>query len=232
MKAIFHHQIWHLLAILLLVGGLQIMVTHFGLISDGVLWGLETRVWFWLAILIPIMHQIYVWLVWRLELYQQTFTSRYGLSKAFKGYAIGFSLLFIGRLVLVIVLALSDANTLPLPPLVATLLAVIIAIPVIYLFYSVKKYFTLERAFGMDHFDRNYSRKKFERRGIFQYTDNAMYIFGLMVLYLPGLLFLSQLALIVALFNHLYIWVHYYCTELPDMQEIYSQTEFTSLTKP
>ncbi len=232
MKAIFHHQIWHLLAIFLLVGGLQIMVTHFGLISDGALWGLQTRVWFWLAILIPILHQIYVWLVWRLELFQQTFTSRYGLSKAFKIYSIGFSLLFIGRLILVIVLAISDPNTLPLPPLVATLISVFITIPVIYLFYSVKKYFTLERAFGMDHFDRNYSKKKFERRGIFQYTDNAMYIFGLMVLYLPGLLFLSQLALIVALFNHLYIWVHYYCTELPDMQEIYSQTEFTTLTKP
>ncbi len=230
MKAIFHNQIWHLLAIFLLVGGLQIAVTHFGLIRYGSLWGLQTRIWFWLAILIPILHQIYVWLVWRLELYQQTFTLRYGLSKAFKGYSIGFSLLFVGRLILVIVVAISDRNTLPLQPFLATLLAVIITIPVSYLFYSVKKYFTLERAFGMDHFDRNYS-KKFERRGIFQYADNAMYIFGLMVLYLPGLLFLSQLALIVALFNHLYIWIHYYCTELPDLKVIYAETESTRLTK-
>ena len=55
--------------------------------------------------------------------------------------------------------------------------------------------------------------------------------FGLMVLYLPGLLFLSQLALIVALFNHLYIWIHYYCTELPDLKVIYAETESTRLTK-
>ncbi|NQV30961.1 MAG: hypothetical protein HQ508_08740 [Candidatus Marinimicrobia bacterium] len=231
MKALFRNQIWHLLAIFCLIVGLQFLVTHFKLIADGALWGLKTQIWFWLAVLIPILHQIYVWLVWRLELYQKTFTSRYGLSRAFRGYSIGFSLLFVGSLIMIILLAISDPNTLPIHAWLATLIAVIITIPVIYLFYSVKKYFTMERAFGMDHFDWNYN-KKFERRGIFQYTSNGMYIFGLMILYLPGLLFLSQLALIVALYNHLYIWVHYYCTELPDMKVIYGQAEFTTLTEP
>jgi len=28
-------------------------------------------------------------------------------------------------------------------------------------------------------------------------------------------------ALLLAGFNHLYIWVHYYCTEKPDMERIY-----------
>ncbi len=45
---------------------------------------------------------------------------------------------------------------------------------------------------------------------------------GLMILYLPGLLLLSQAALLLAAFNHLYIWVHYYCTEKPDMKVIFS----------
>jgi len=34
----------------------------------------------------------------------------------------------------------------------------------------------------------------------------------------------SQAALWLALFNHIYIWVHYYATELPDMQRIYYAT--------
>jgi len=34
-------------------------------------------------------------------------------------------------------------------------------------------------------------------------------------------------ALAVALFNHLYIWVHYYATELPDMARIYGAARAT-----
>ena len=62
------------------------------------------------------------------------------------------------------------------------------------------------------------------KKGIFKYTDNGMYVFGLMILYLPGLLLLSKAAILAALFNHVYIWVHYYFTERPDMQEIYGDT--------
>ena len=41
------------------------------------------------------------------------------------------------------------------------------------------------------------------------------------LLWIIGLVFLSQGALLVALFSHVYIWVHYYTTELPDMRRIY-----------
>jgi len=51
-----------------------------------------------------------------------------------------------------------------------------------------------------------------------------MYVYGLLILYLPGLFLLSKAALLVALFNHVYIWVHYYCTEQPDMKVIYGKT--------
>jgi hypothetical protein len=50
-----------------------------------------------------------------------------------------------------------------------------------------------------------------------------MYVFGFCVLWVPGFWFASAAALIVALFNHLYIWVHYYSTELPDMKRIYGE---------
>jgi len=103
------------------------------------------------------------------------------------------------------------------------MLASLIAPVVIYLFYSVIRYFTIKRAYGIDHFDKNYN-EPYVIGGIFRYTDNGMYVYGLLILYLPGLLLFSKAALIVALFNHVYVWVHYYCTERPDMKAIYGKT--------
>ncbi len=192
-------------------------------LMNGTLWGISTKTWFWIAIAIPILHQVYVWLIWRLELYKCTFSSRYGVTKSFKMYAIGFSILFVSRLIFITILAASNQNSLLIKPSIVYLLVAIISPIVIYLFYSVKKYFTIERAYGIDHFDKN-SNEPFEKRGIFRFTDNGMYIFGLMILYLPGLLLFSKAAIVVALFNHIYIWVHYYCTELPDMKVLYRGT--------
>ena len=81
----------------------------------------------------------------------------------------------------------------------------------------------MERAYGIDHFEPHYN-KPYIKQGIFKYTDNGMYIFGLMILYLPSLMLFSKAAFIAALFNHIYIWVHYYCTEKPDMTKIYGKT--------
>jgi hypothetical protein len=48
-----------------------------------------------------------------------------------------------------------------------------------------------------------------------------MYTYGLLALWLPGLLEASAAALVAAALSHVYIWVHYTCTELPDMRRIY-----------
>lgn len=222
MHNIFHYQLWHLIAIVVLLTAIQIIASLMPDIFSGGLWGNSTRLWFWVAIAIPVLHQSYVWLAWRLELHYHTLTSYFGMPRAFNLYAAGFSILFIGRLVTIIILGLSNQNSLSISPLYVYLLAVIITPPTIYLAYSVKRYFTIARAYGIDHFDRSYN-EPFVKKGIFRYTDNGMYIFGLMVLYLPGLLLFSKAALLVALFNHIYIWVHYYCTERPDMQVIYGK---------
>jgi protein-S-isoprenylcysteine O-methyltransferase Ste14 len=104
----------------------------------------------------------------------------------------------------IIILAMSNQGSLSVNPLYAYLIAALITPVIIYLFYSVIRYFTFERAFGIDHFDKNYNQP-YVKEGIFRYTDNGMYVYGILVLYLPGLLLLSKTALIVALFNHLYI---------------------------
>ena len=109
----------------------------------------------------------------------------------------------------------------PNPPL--KLLALVALVPAIYLFYSVKRYFGFRRAFGIDHFDESYRSLPFVRKGIFRFTRNGMYVYGFLLLWVPGFWFASLAALSVALFNHLYIWVHYFATELPDMKRIYGQ---------
>ena len=223
MRKIFQYQIWHLLSLTALVT-LLALLPFYDLVSlKGSLWGLNSVTWFWIAVAIPIIHQIYVWFVWRLELYRGTFTSLLGLKTAFRIYTVGFFALFVGRLISITILAWSTQNSLVISAAISYSIAVVITPMVLYLFYSVKHYFTFSRALGIDHFEKGY-KQPFEKRGIFRFTNNAMYIIGLMILYLPGLLLFSKEALIVALFNHLYIWVHYYCTEQPDMQVIYGNT--------
>jgi protein-S-isoprenylcysteine O-methyltransferase Ste14 len=145
-------------------------------------------------------------------------------SRGFGVYAVGFSILGIARVVAVFMLALSNRDTLPVDLKVLRVVAVFAAIPAAYLFYSVKRYFGFKRAFGIDHFDKYYRSLPFVRKGIFRFTRNGMYVFGFCLLWVPGLWFASAAALFVALFNHLYIWVHYYSTELPDMKRIYGET--------
>ena len=90
-----------------------------------------------------------------------------------------------------------------------------------WLMYSVLQYFTVKRALGADHFDPEYRSLSLEKRGIFAYTRNGMYTFGLLALYIPGLLWASQAALWLGLLNHLNTWLHYFVTERPDMRRIY-----------
>jgi len=169
-KKIFGYQIWNLVSVIILIAVTQKFISINYDTTNGELWGISTKAWFWIAIAIPIFHQVYVWIIWRLELYNNTFTSRYGLQRAFKIYTVGFSFLFICRLIFIIILAISNQGSLSINPLYTYL------------------------------------------------------IYGLLILYLPGLLLLSKAALIVALFNHVYVWVHYYCTERPDMKVIYGKT--------
>ena len=48
-----------------------------------------------------------------------------------------------------------------------------------------------------------------------------MYTFAFFAFWAIALLAGSIAALAVALFQHAYIWVHWYCTEEPDMRVIY-----------
>jgi len=218
---IFEREWLHFVGLAVLLG-LAVWLAYFPTVRQGSLWGLSTIDWYRIAILIPIVHQVYVWLVWRLELHRKTMTHLMGKA-AFPAYCTGFTIIGIARIVSVFLVAYSNGGSFMPAPLAMKILAVVALIPAVYLFYSVRRYFGFARAFGIDHFDPAYRDMPFEKRGIFRLSPNGMYVFGFLLLWVPGLWWGSAAGLAVALFNHLYIWVHYYATELPDIRRIYGQ---------
>lgn len=216
----FEKQGWHYLSLGLLLAGVAMLAR--GELLVGELWGISARQWLWIAIAIAIFHQIFVWLFWRLELHHGLITRWFG-EKGFPIYKIGFTILFAGRPISLLLLGLANYKSLAINPILAYLIAGVLFLPFVYSMYSVAKYFGINRAYGIDHFDPSYREKVFVKKGMFKYTDNAMYKFGFLVLWAIALLTLSKAALLLAAFNHLYIWVHFYFTELPDIRRIYGE---------
>ena len=216
---IFERQWLHLLLLVMLLGGLAPAVRS-DPVRVGVLFGLATPVWIVLALILAVTHQSYVWFCWRTQLHASLFTRTFG-ERGFPLYATGFAILALSRLTTIVAVAAANRGTVPLDLTVLRVLAVVTTVPVVYLFYSVHRYFTFRRALGVDHFDPSYHSRPLVRQGIFRFTRNGMYIFGLLMAWLPGLWYASAAGLVLALFNRAYVWVHYFATERPDMKRIY-----------
>jgi hypothetical protein len=217
----FEKQGWHLFFLAVLLAGVAALARD-GMLT-GSLWGISTQAWLWIAIAVPVAHQIYVWLFWRLELHYGLITRWFG-DNGFPIYKIGFTILFAARPISILLLGIANYNTLTCPPVLMYAAAVLLLIPGIYTMYSVAHYFGMDRAYGIDHFEpKTYRNETFIRKGMFKYTDNAMYKFGFLILWSIALFTLSKAALLAAAFNHLYIWVHFYFTELPDIHRIYGK---------
>jgi len=221
---IWKYQFWHILILAILLLALNFLYKTTSGFLEGSLWNISTKSWFVAAVLLPIIHQFYVLIFWRSELYYKSISKLFG-KNGFKIYKIGFAILILSRPVLITLLAIANAATININPVFTYLLSIILLIPAIYLFYSVRTYFGIDRAMGIDHFHpEKYRNKPFVKKGIFKYTGNGMYIYGFFILWIPGILLQSKAALLLALFNHIYIWVHYYFTELPDIKIIYNKT--------
>ena len=215
----FKKQGQHYVLLIVLLTGVYFLAT--GDVLSGQLWGISTQAWLWIAVATPVLHQIIVVLIWRAELYHHKMTDWFG-NRAFSVYKVIFTILFVGRPITVILVGISNGDTLGWNSTLAYTLAFVLFIPAAYTFYSVLNYFGMDRAYGEDHFKPDeYRNKPFVKQGMFKYTDNAMYKFAFLVLWALALVCLSKAALLVAAFNHLYIWVHFYFTELPDIRHIY-----------
>ena len=222
LRLIFERQWMHAAGLIILLGGCY-LAAQLQAVQLGAVWGLKSIDWYWIAIFTAVLHQVYVWLCWRIELHGKGLTTLLGPG-AFPAFAFGFAVIGIIRVIAVFVLAYANQGSVALNPFVLKIAAVAAFIPALYLFYSVKRYFTFRRAFGADHFDPSVRSMPFVRRGIFRFTSNGMYVFGFLLLWVPALWWASAAALCVALFNHLYIWAHYYATERPDIDRIYRRS--------
>ena len=210
----FRHQIWHLGGtILLFYVGAQ-MVSLEG--NTSAFLGISVLNWFMIAMSVPIIHQVYVWICWRSELCWRSISNTIG----FKGYVIIFFILIISRLS-ALVLCFIDYGSLYKPGLLAWILSIILFIPGAYTMYSVKKYFGFLRAAGADHFDSRYKDIPFEKRGIFKWSPNAMYVFGIGIPFAFAVATGSQSMFVVAIYTYISIWLHYFCTEKEDFKVIY-----------
>jgi len=210
----FRHQIWHLGGtIILFYIGVQFVDLES---NTNTFLGISALSWFMIAMSIPLIHQAYVWICWRSELCWKSVSNTIG----FKGYVIIFFILIISRLS-AIVLCFVDYGSLYAPGWFARILAIIIFIPGAYTMYSIKKYFGFLRAAGADHFDPKYRDMPFEKRGIFKWTPNAMYVFAIGIPFAFATATGSQSMFIVAIYTYISIWLHYFFTEKEDFKIIY-----------
>ncbi|MFW5999508.1 MAG: methyltransferase [Halanaerobiaceae bacterium] len=215
----FHRQFLHFLALLILVP----ITWSFSapVMGEGSWLGIADITWFWLGVGMAILHQIIVWIVFRLQLGWAALSKVFGRKDLFVWGLIFLPLLAV-RPFFVFGLAYSTLGSLLIPRTFAVILAILLLIPSIFTFWSVFKYFGIIRAMGADHFRIRYRHMSLVKQGAFKYSSNAMYSFALFVLWSLGLILGSRAALGVALFEYAYAWVHYFCTEKPDMEIIYN----------
>lgn len=173
---------------------------------------------FWLAVAVPVVHQIFVWLAWRVELGSAAVSKTIG----FQGYVACFFVLFGGRFVSLLALAWVDHGSLGIPTPARVLVTTLLTLLGVYAMYSTMRYFGLKRAAGADHFEPGYRDLPLIKEGIFRFTSNGMYLYAFLLFWAIAVGFDSEAAIAVAAFSHAYIWVHYYATEKPDMDYLYS----------
>ena len=134
---IFEYQPLHILALLLLLAGC-FLATDIDGFTDGERLGLSTMTWFWLVVIDAVLHQGFVWFCWRFELHAGLLSRWFGKA-AFPVYAVIFAILILLRPILITALAFANRGSLPLNGTLGGGLAILLALPALYLGYSVKR---------------------------------------------------------------------------------------------
>ncbi len=183
--------------------------------------GLTSKSWALTSITLAILHQIIVALVFRLQLHRNMMTRLFG-DRDMKIWGAIFLPLLILRPVTVLMSGWADNTPITSSRSSEVVIGIALLVAAIWAMHSVIKHFTIPRALGGDHFRNSFAEMPLVNKGAFKYTSNAMYGVAFLGLWGIALLFGSWNALIAALFQHAYIWVHMYCTEAPDMARIYA----------
>lgn len=189
-------------------------------LSGGSWLGLRDVEWFWLTVGVTLLHHGYTWLAFRLQLGWGTFTRLFGRRDLAVHTAV-FLPMLLARPLLVLATGLANPATLALSRWLEVGLGVAVLLPAAYAAWSVQRYFGVRRAAGGDHFRTKYREMPLVTEGAFGWTSNAMYTYVFLGLWSIALLTGSHVALVVALFQHAFIWAHHLGTERPDMDVIY-----------
>lgn len=216
-------QGYHLLAFILL-GGLLLYTTH--VYPDGkvLIGSMSTSQWIWFSWVFAGIFHLWITFFWRMELYGNKISAWLGKA-GFPLYRAGYVVFGLLWLLPVIPISFSSRDTASVPAWFSVpFLAVTIPLT-LWGLHNATVYFGITRASGADHFDAAYRNAPLEKRGIYKYIPNVMYTVVLLALYHPGLVVQSAQGLIAAAAHHAFVWVHYFCTERPDMREIYGNKE-------
>jgi hypothetical protein len=214
----FHRQLLHLVGLLLLVPICWAFAAP--VLGRGEWLGFSDTEWFWASVIVAIIHQLIVAFIFRAQLGWSILTRLFGKADMII-WGVVFMPLLLARPILVLGLAIANAGTADLPRWFEIAAGSALMIPSVYAGYSVGRYFGIDRALGGDHFRQRYREMPMVNEGAFAWSSNAMYAIVFLGLWGIALLAGSTAALAAALFQHAYIWVHYYCTEEPDMRLIY-----------
>lgn len=188
--------------------------------GGGELIGVSATGWAKLSIWLALVHQVVVALGFRLQLHRALLSRLFG-ARDMTVWAAIFMPLLVARPITVILTGWAD--TVPISPWrwAEVGLGLALLAPAFWALHGTVVHFTLRRALGGDHFRDEIAAMPLVDKGVFRYTANGMYGVAFLGLWAIALLFGSWNALVVALFQHAYIWLHMYCTEKPDMEWIH-----------
>jgi hypothetical protein len=189
-------------------------------LGDGQFLGLADRTWFWWGVGLSIIHQVLVWLVFRGQLGWGILTRWFGRHDL-TVWGFVFMPLLASRPLMVLGLALADQGSMASPRGLQLFLGIALLLPSMYAMVSVIRYFGIPRALGGDHFRIHYRQMPLVTEGAYQWTPHAMYVLVFLALWAFAFLAGSLAALSLAIFEHAYVWVHYFFTEKPDMDLMY-----------
>jgi hypothetical protein len=211
--SLFEGQGLHLAALASLIAVLTWVTLAFPSLRQG-------RAWLAAGVAAAVAHQVWVLVWWRLELHLRAVSRRLGAA-GFRIFGAGFVLLALVRFATVVGAGLATPSSVAIPRAVAWPVAALLGVPVVWLLHSIARHFGFARALGGDHFFQAHREAGLCSAGIFRYVPNAMYTVGFLAPWAVGIACASSPALLLAAFNHAYIWVHYFATEKPDMDRIY-----------
>jgi hypothetical protein len=218
----FERQLWQLSILAALFTVFYFAYDLFA-VPPGQWLGLSTREWYLTATITPIIHQVYIWLCWRGELYFNALSKVFG-HHAYRVFSVIFFLLISIRFFSIIAVCFADYQSLDIPAQARYPLSFILLLPALYAIYSVARYFGMIRAAGEDHFKpEEYRNRPFVKQGMYKYSSNVMYVYVMLIFLAVAVFCASKGGFLAALYMYATVWTHYFCTEKPDIRSIYAK---------